>query len=63
MIALYHPGLPPSANNAYVNLPRGGRRLSKDDLVAIEHADARFARDDDYERAVAVLEQAAGLRL
>lgn len=30
MITLYHPGLPPSANNAYVNLPRGGRRLSKD---------------------------------
>lgn len=30
MILLYHPGLPPSANNAYVNLPRGGRRLSKE---------------------------------
>jgi hypothetical protein len=30
MIFLYHPGLPPSANNAYVNLPHGGRRLSKD---------------------------------
>lgn len=30
MIKLYHPGLPPSLNNAYINLPRGGRRLSKD---------------------------------
>lgn len=30
MIFLYHPGLPPSANNAYVNLPHGGRRLSKE---------------------------------
>lgn len=30
MITLYHPGLPPSANNAYVNLPHGGRRLSKE---------------------------------
>lgn len=29
MITLYHPGLPPSLNNAYINLPRGGRRLSK----------------------------------
>jgi hypothetical protein len=30
VIFLYHPGLPPSANNAYVNLPHGGRRLSKE---------------------------------
>lgn len=30
MITLYHAGLPPTANNAYVNLPRGGRRLSKE---------------------------------
>jgi len=30
MIFFYHPGLPPSANNAYINLPRGGRRLSKE---------------------------------
>lgn len=30
MLVLHHPGLPPTANNAYVNLPRGGRRLSKE---------------------------------
>lgn len=30
MITIYHPGLPPSSNNAYINLPRGGRRLSKE---------------------------------
>lgn len=30
MIFMHHPGLPPSANNAYVNLPHGGRRLNKE---------------------------------
>lgn len=44
MIALYHPGLPPSANNAYVNLPRGGRRLSKEGEKYKNETLAFFAR-------------------
>lgn len=44
MIALYHPGLPPSANNAYVNIPRGGRRLSKEGEKYKNETVAYFAR-------------------
>lgn len=44
MIFLYHPGLPPSANNAYVNLPHGGRRLSKEGEKYKNETLAFFAR-------------------
>lgn len=44
MIFLYHPGLPPSANNAYANLPRGGRRLTKEGEKYKNETLAFFAR-------------------
>jgi hypothetical protein len=45
MITLYHPGLPPSANNAYVNLPHGGRRLSKEGEKYKHETIAHFTRN------------------
>jgi Holliday junction resolvase RusA-like endonuclease len=49
VIALSLPGLPPSANNAYFNVPRGGRALTKDGraykLRVVTHLTQHFRKE------------------
>jgi hypothetical protein len=49
VIALSLPGLPPSANHAYFNIPRGGRALTREGraykIGAIAHLAQNFRRE------------------
>lgn len=45
MIYLYLHGLPPSSNNAYFNLPRGGRALTKEGKRYLTETKVTLVRD------------------